>query len=378
MIRIGFFLPHFRAGGIERIVLTLLTGLDRARFAPVLILARREGALLQRLPADIEVVDLGGRSMRRVPFALAGALRQTGCDLVYSGTNAANLALLVAGRLMRRPPAIVISEHTPMTLFFREAKWGTPRRLAMRWLYPGADMIAVPYAALGAELKQALGRSELPVGELVNPVIPEASIGLPLSRPEDAGSGQYFVAAGRLSREKGFDLLLEAFARLHLHAPEVRLVLLGEGTERAALTQQAHDLGIGPNVVMPGHVDDPANWFQHAEALVVSSRREGTPNVIVEAMAVGTPVITTNCSYGPRWLVQDGAAGLVADPRDTARFAEKMKTLLDDQGIRDRLRHTGFRRARMFTHERAIPKMADAFEELAGARHRILTSAPIT
>jgi glycosyltransferase involved in cell wall biosynthesis len=364
-IRVGFFLPHFNAGGIEKIVLNLLQRLDRARFEPVLILGARHGTLLGQLPPDVAVADLDGVPMRRVPGSLGRLLRRLGCGVVYSGTNAANLALLATTATMARPPRCMISEHTSARLFLREAKWPALRRLAMRVLYRRADAIAVPYAPLGAELCATLGAPGLRVVEILNPVLDDAAIGAAAGAAGDGAAGPCFVAAGRLEPVKGFDLLLDAFARFAAERPDVRLAILGEGGERAALEAQAQALGIAARVAMPGYVADPARWFAQAAGLVLSSRREGTPNVVVEAMAAGAPVIVSDCSDGPRWLVGDGAAGLVADPRDPAALAGAMGRLLDEPDLARRLREAGFARARRFTYAATLPAFEDAIAALA-------------
>lgn len=368
-VKLGFFLPDFRAGGIEKIVLNLLWRLDPARVSTTLILASRRGALLEQLPPGQAVVDLAGRKMRTAGPALARVLRARQIEVVYSGTNAANLTLLVAAALMARPPRLVVSEHTPIELFFREAKWLAVRRFAMRLLYRRADVIAVPYGALGAELCAALRAPDLAVREFLNPVIEADVVGRAAPRPDHpAAAGRYFVAAGRLEHVKGFDYLIAAFARVAAQHPDLRLVILGEGSERGALLDQARGLGLADRVLLPGHAADPVAWFHHATGLVVSSRREGTPNVMVEAMAAGTPVIATSCSYGPIWLVCDGKAGLVADPRDPGALASAMERLAVDTALAADLRAAGLEQARRFTFDRAIPPLEDAFLALARAR----------
>lgn len=351
MDRVGFFLPHFQFGGIERIVLNLLGELDRSRFQPVLMLGSRTGELIDAVPPDVPVLDTGGGRMLAAAPAIARMLREAGCRSVYSGTNAANLALLAAAAMMRRPPQIIVSEHTPISLFLQEAKWPRLRLMLMHVAYRRADAVAVPYAALGDELRTALRAPTLRVRELLNPVLPADAVGAAHSRPDRAPDRPFLVAAGRLDRVKGFDLLLNAFALLSGRHDDVGLVILGEGPERAPLEAQARELGVADRVLMPGFVAQPAAWFAHSRGVVVSSRREGTPNVIVEAMAAGAPVVATNCSYGPIWLLREGAAGLIADPFDTAAFAAAMECLVLDRSAAARLADAGREQARRFSFE---------------------------
>jgi glycosyltransferase involved in cell wall biosynthesis len=363
-VRLAFFLPHFAAGGIEKVVLNLLREIDRSVFQPTLVLATRDGPLLADIPESVAVHDLGGRPMRAIAPHLARLLRHLRVDVVYSGTNAANLALLAAAALLRRPPGVIVSEHTPMSLFFAEAKWPRLRRLAMRMLYRRADAIAVPYAPLGDDLRRSLGARNLPVREVLNPVVADAHATARPVEPDGWPGGEVLVAAGRLERVKGFDILLDAFARLAAERPELRLVVLGEGSERGALEAQARAAGVGERVLLPGHVADPQAWFAHAGALVVASRREGTPNVVVEAMAAGAPVVAADCSDAIHWLLQGGEAGLLVEPENPAAMAAGLSALLADPGRACGLRSAGRARARAFTYEATLPGFERLFLEM--------------
>jgi glycosyltransferase involved in cell wall biosynthesis len=365
MIRVGFFLPHFRFGGIERVVLNLLRELDRERFEPVLMLGTRTGELLEEIPDDVAVHDAGGGRMLMAAPKIARMVRKSGCNVVYSGTNAANLALLAAAALVRRPPGIIVSEHTPMSLFLREAKWRRTRLFLMRVAYSRADVIAVPYSALGEELREILEAPDLPIRELHNPVMAEDAFDAEYSRPELAPNTPYLVAAGRLDPVKGFDLLLRAFALLRRRHEDISLVILGEGPERATLEALVDKLGVAESVRFPGFVEQPQAWFAHAIGLVVSSRREGTPNVIVEAMAAGAPVVATNCSYGPSWLLRHGEAGLIADPTDSNEFAEAMERLVVDRTEAARFVEAGRVQARRFSIRATTRVFEDVLEAAA-------------
>lgn len=366
---VAFFLPHFNAGGIERVVHNLLIHLDRSRFSPTLILRARTGSLLGQLPSDLPVYDLGGKPIRSSILPLAAALKLCRAQVVYSGTNAANLGLLASSFLMRRGPAMVISEHTMPAQYLEEAKWRRLRLGAMRRLYRRASTVAVPTDDIGAELKSILRAPALPIVTLANPVIDLSATERvhPLPALMTQTGAPIFVTAGRFVPAKAFDVLCSAFARLRTNYPGARLIILGDGPERTRLAGLIESLGQTRSIELPGMVDDPISYFRHATAVVLSSRREGFGNVLVEAMAAGAPVIATDCSPGPRGIVMNGEAGLLVPPEDPAALAGAMARLLENGNLRALLSHRGRARAADFDVRRTLPAFEQLFGRLAAA-----------
>lgn len=380
MICVAFYLPSLDAGGIERVVLNLLTHLDRGRFRAVLILGRGGGLLLPHVPGDVEVRTLEGRRASFVAPALARQLRDTGAHVVYSGTNAANLATILAACLAGNRLAVIPSEHTPPSVFLKEAKWRTARVAAMRLLYPRATTVAVPLADVGQELKHILRLPKLSISVLPNPVIAETLYELRgqepgISLPE--GADPLLVCSGRLVSAKGFDILLKALALLQSSRCPPNLVVLGDGPERKNLEALAVSLGIAGRVRFAGMVDNPFAVFRRATAFVQSSRREGFGNVLIEAMACGAPVVAADCPFGPRIILRDGAVGLLVPPEDPDALAGGIERLLEDDKLAARFKTAGAERAREFEVARTVPRFEALFEELVLARDG-RSSAPPT
>lgn len=281
--RIGFLLPHFRAGGAERVVLNWIGALDRSRFAPVLFLTKREGTFLDLLPADVTPVSLGGGRALRLGRRIAEALAAEEIDIAYSATNAMNLALLTA-RGVRA--ARIVSEHTPPAAYLAEAKLAGLRRMAMRRYYPRADAIAVPTDGIAGELAATLGRA-LPTMTLANPILDEGTT-LPVRPPHRVPR---IAAAGRLVTAKGFDLLIDACAMLAARGVAFHLTMYGEGPLDADLRARIGAARLDKHVTLAGHADPLIAALATADLFVLSSRREGFGNVVIEAMAAGTPVL---------------------------------------------------------------------------------------
>ncbi len=362
-----FVLPHFEAGGVERIVLNLLTHLDRSRFAPGLVLFDRRGPLLDRLPPDVACRGLGGVPARRLPPRLAATFTAMRAEVVYGGTNAANIASLAAARMLARPPAVVASEHTPLGPYLADAKARLLRLPLMRWLYPRAAAIAVPAAQLGDDLRRILRRPALPVVALPNPVLDERPAATAAPR-HPAPPGPAFLTAGRMVPEKGFDLLIAAFARVARQLPGAQLTICGDGPGRPDLERLCHRLDVADRVAMPGFVHDPIGTLGAGRVFVLSSRREGFPNVLVEALAAGMPIVATDCPVGPRLVLDDGAFGLLVPPRDADTLAEGMRRLALDDDLAGRFRRQGPQRAEPFHVRTAVNGFADLFERIAERR----------
>jgi glycosyltransferase involved in cell wall biosynthesis len=142
---------------------------------------------------------------------------------------------------------------------------------------------------------------------------------------------------GRLSRQKGFDLLLRAFHQSDLMRSGWRLAILGDGAEREALHRQADSLGIADAVTLPGYIAAIGPWLRQAAIFVLSSRYEGFPNVLMEAMQVGRPCISFDCPSGPRELITDDVNGCLVSPEDVAGLAASMRRMAFDADLRSGL-----------------------------------------
>jgi glycosyltransferase involved in cell wall biosynthesis len=157
------------------------------------------------------------------------------------------------------------------------------------------------------------------------------------SRPDALGTRRTVIAVGRLSREKGVDLLLHAFARAALPLSAWQLVILGDGPERPALEAQIRVLGLQHNVLMPGVVADPERWLQHAELFVLSSRFEGFPNALLEAMSCGLAAVAFDCPSGPGEIIRNEHTGLLVPPADADALTAAIARLAQDPDLRRRL-----------------------------------------
>jgi glycosyltransferase involved in cell wall biosynthesis len=193
-------------------------------------------------------------------------------------------------------------------------------------------------------------------------ITPEAKAIDPLllSRP-------VILGVGRLAKEKAFDRLIRAHAKLLKMGLDQHLVILGEGPKRTELLREAQRLGVAATTFLPGHVPNVPDWLERATIFALCSKYEGLPLVILEAMAAGTPIVAMDCPSGPREILQDGYAGLLVPEGDETAFTEALAALLTSPELRARYSERGKQRAAYYCPERIVPQWESLFKEIAGS-----------
>lgn len=300
-----------------------------------LVLASVEGPFLADVSQDVEVVDLGAGRVMRALLPLARYIRGKRPVAMLSALEHANVVAIGARVLSRVPMRLVISERsTPsgmnqITHGFRARVngWLVP------WLYPLADKIATVSDGVSRDL---LKHVKLPASRVVtayNPFDLEKIRENSREAVDDAwfsGTGiPVILSIGRLSAEKDFATLIRAFALLR-RSHEARLLILGEGGQRGALEALVAELGLtGDEVRMPGFMRNPHRYLARCDLFVLSSRTEGLPGALVEAIACGAPVVSTDCPSGPDEILEGGRWGRLVPVGDVAALAQAMAEVLD-------------------------------------------------
>jgi glycosyltransferase involved in cell wall biosynthesis len=352
--RIAFFLPNLAGGGAERVALNLLKGMmERDEILLDLVVADTEGPYLDQVPDRVRLVNLGtGRVTKAIP-ALAKYLKEYQPLALVSHMNHANIAAILAKELARSKTKLVVVEHD--TLSASKSKLRRSRFLPpiMKWLYPRADVIVGVSQGVAEDLDAVLSFQPGTVKTVYNPVVDRALMMKAQASVEHpwfaAGSPPVFLAVGRLSPQKDFANLIAAFAIVR-QQQAARLLILGEGDLRGELEAQIAALGIGEDVSLHGFVQNPYAYMSKAATFVLSSRWEGLPTVLIEAMACGCAVVATDCPSGPQEILAAGKYGLLVPIEDAAALAAAMLQTLEQPMTRA----DSIERGRYFSAERAV------------------------
>lgn len=352
--------PSMATGGADRVTLTLLRELDRDLFHPTLVLMRRQGELLPLLPSDVPVRSLEARSSWTAWLPLTRLLRRSPPDILLSTSSGTNLPAVLASLLARRRPRLVLSERN--TLPRRPRLKSAVRNFLKRRLYPSADRVTAVSEGVKADMVRRLRLAAEKITVVSNPVLTSELTRLAAAEPDHRWFAEpvpVVLAAGRLVAAKGFDCLMDAFARL---GPErrARLVILGEGPLRAQLENRIRRLGLEDRVSLPGFTPNPMACMSRCALFVLSSRREGLPGVLIQAMACGAPVIATDCASGPAEIITHGENGLLVPVDDSEALAESLEGLLDDPERRSRMAARGRLAVRRFSTSEVLPNYVRA------------------
>lgn len=332
--KVLLLIPSLVGGGAERFFSTLLRHLDRDRFEPHLALLRAEGEYMRDVPEDVVVHDLKVSRGRYAPPGLVRLIWKVRPHAVLSTLPPTNVALTLSRPLLPRGTKLLLSEaiHNSADL---QGDYPSPRFWA--WLYRHLYKRADKVACLSQSMVDDMALNfNVPRGKLVRIYYP-----LDVQRVRDlaegggnpySGPGPHLVAAGRLVRQKGFDLLLAAMPAVRAQRPHARLTILGDGPLRTALIEQAHGLGLAEAVHFPGFQRNPWPYLKYADVFVLSSRYEGLPNVLLEALALGAPIVATDCPGAIREIQAFIPDIMMVPPEEPERLAEAILAELKSAG----------------------------------------------
>lgn len=343
MTRLAVLVSFSGEGGVERMVLNLVEAIAARGVAVDLLAIRADSAHLAALPAGVRRIDLGVRHHALAVPPLARYLARERPAALLAAKDRAIRAAVLARALAGTPCRIVgrLGTHLSAALEGRDALRRWLRTAPMRRLYAGVEHLVCVSDGVREDAARLTGLPAARLSVVRNPVITPrlAQLAcLPPEPPLPADPGQpLIVAAGRLTVQKDFTTLLHAFALLRRMRP-ARLAILGEGRERAALSALATALGVADAVLLPGFLPNPWAWMARAQLFALSSRWEGSPNVLTEAMALGVPVVATDCPSGPRELLAGGLHGPLVPVGDAAALAAAMHATLDHPPAPDALR----------------------------------------
>jgi glycosyltransferase involved in cell wall biosynthesis len=313
----------------------LANAFAKRQFKVDLVLATAEGPYITQVSNDVQIIDLkSSRVLTSLP-GLVRYLRRKKPTAMLSALGHANVIAVAASMLAAVPTRVVVSERNNVSVSRKHTKSIRAKalRLFMRWAYRRADGIVAVSGGVANDLATCLGLPRSSVRTVYNPIEIDEIRKLSC-QPSDhswllSGKVPVLLGVGRLEQQKDFSCLINAVARLR-ESRNVRLIILGEGTLRTDLEREIRNLGLEDDVCLPGFTVNPFSFMAKADLFVLSSKWEGLPNVLIQAMACGTPVVSTNCPSGPAEILEDGKWGRLVPVGDAEALANAMAETLDE------------------------------------------------
>jgi glycosyltransferase involved in cell wall biosynthesis len=338
-MHIALFMPTLGGGGAERVSLTLAGSFALAGYRVSLVVGSAQGTLSDQIPLGVELIDLNADRVRRSLIPLVRWLTRHQPDALLASQGHANIVAFIAHRLSRSSARLILREDsTPsrnLAGMRRVPRWVLRSLLSMA--YSRADAIVAVSRDAGDDLQRFLGMQLPNMVVIYNPVISKRLFELARLSAEHRwladGGAPVVLSVGRLSKEKDYATLLRAFADLQLH-PDARLIILGEGSLRDALEELVSTLRLGSRVSMPGFVSNPYAYMARAQLFVLSSQFEGLPGVLIEALACGCQVVSTDCPSGPREILRGGELGRLVPVGDVEALRRAIDEALRSTAMR--------------------------------------------
>lgn len=295
-----FFIPSLKGGGAERVITTLLRHINRDRFDVSLVVLDMTGAVYRDdLPSDIEIIDLACPRVSRALLQIMSLVWSRRPDVLFSTLSHLNLTLALMRPLLPRATRMMARETGILSLALADGSKEKLWRWVYRKFYCKHDLIICQSQYMRTDLIENFALAPEKTLVIHNPVDIDRIRALavePVDWPGRCNPHKRLVAAGRLVHVKGFDILIEAIGLLQ--DPDVQLAILGDGPLKAELQTLVNHRGLVERIHFVGYQTNPYAWFAQADALILSSRHEGFPNVVLEALACGTPVIATPAPGG--------------------------------------------------------------------------------
>lgn len=374
-LSIGIFLPNLSGGGAERAMLHLAEGLCQHGFKIDLVLVKAEGDYLDLVPSAVRIVDLRSKFplVLSKTIALRRYLQHENPAIIFSALDLVGSALWAKWWANSQPHGstrvstrVVMCIQTFLSGQFQDDQRYTiaPIRAQMvRWLYPKANGLIAASHGTAEDLAHLIAVPVEQIRVVYNPVITPAvlqKIQEPIEHPWfSPGEPPVILGVGRLVAQKDFFTLVRAFQQVRQQRP-ARLMILGEGSDRSDLEKLIQNLSLEDDVALPGFVDNPYAYMAKAAVFALSSKYEGFGNVVAEAMAAGTSIVSTDCPSGPAEILENGNYGTLVAIADPEAMASAIIKTLDHPAQAELLKA----RSLAFSSDRVIKQYVDIIHQI--------------
>jgi glycosyltransferase involved in cell wall biosynthesis len=334
-MRVTLLVPTLEIGGVERVFTNLANGLHQCGAEVEIVAGWADGKMALSLERNIRVFDLRSRRMIKSIPRLARYLRTRKPEAVIAAMTHCSAAAVAARAISGQKTMVIGTEHNTMSRI-RENTAGLKYRLMpqwSRWALGSADVIVAVSSGVADDLSAQTGIARESIRVIYNPVISDTLRSAATVKTDhpwfQPGEPPVILGVGRLDRQKDFSMLVRAF-RIVRERRTARLVILGEGPDRREIERTIADNGLLDDVALPGSEVNPYRFMKHSALLAMSSRWEGFGVVLVEALALGVPVVSTNCTHGPAEILCDGRFGALVPVGDEKAMAQSLLLTLDN------------------------------------------------
>jgi len=335
--KVAFLIHDLRDGGAERITVSLANGIAARGFDVDLVLVNKKGkaSYFESIDPSVNVRSLKQARTLTSAFGFRDYYNEAAPDVVISALTHINVASIIGRLMARKKPRLVVVEHNQMSKnigrkkgFVRLAYSAVPR------VYRLADLIGVVSEGVKSDFVALTGipadRVEVLYNPVVTPELQEQSREKPDHPWFQEGEPPVILGIGRLTEQKNFPMLIRSFAAVR-EKRQARLMFLGQGPDQEQLEAEAMATGYGDDIIFPGFVDNPFAYMSSAAVVALSSNWEGLPTVLIEAMACGTPVVSTDCPSGPSEILEQGRLAPLTPVGDVEAFTKSLDHVLDQK-----------------------------------------------
>lgn len=330
--RISLFFPSFEGGGVFRVMTNLAKGFLERDY-PVDLVVGQAGRPLKFSHPNLRIIDLDSPSIFRAIPKVVRYLRQEQPGYFISAQMYVNLTAITARWLAKTDTILIVSEHNDVHSVYQNAPNIKQQMVPIlaKFIYRCADQIVAVSQGTADSLAAWLGEDPQTIRVIYNPIISEQLFTRTAEEPDHPWlqdpQQPVVLAVGRLETQKDYPTLLQAFALVRQQTP-ARLLILGEGSQRAALQTQIEELHLADAVDLFGYTENPYAYMSRAAVYVLSSAYEGYPTVLVEALACGCAVVSTDCPSGPAEILEQGKWGTLVPVGDAQALARAIQAAL--------------------------------------------------
>ena len=363
-----FVIPSLTGGGAERVVIHLINYLDKDKHDIVLVIFKDIRDCEKNLHSPVEIICLNKKS-RWDFFKLILRLRKIMLDYkpnaVISLMFYTNIISVIARLFLRTKFRLIISEHNYPRKYLPKAPLGWLKKWLMNLTYPRADLILTVSKSIERVIKEDFNIQPEKIKTIYNPIPLEDIKGKSQEGVEHPffknGNAKVIIGIGRLLEQKRFDSLLRAFSIVRGKKEKVYLIILGEGKLREELEVLSSQLKVSKWIDFVGFKDNPYAWISKADIFVLSSDYEGLPMVLLEAMACGVPVVSTDCPSGPGEIITNGKNGILVPTANEEALADAIFNLLNDKNLQKKFSEEGKKRVEDFRVEKIVKQYEQVF-----------------